>query len=80
MRVTLKSFFRAIMALLAVASAWSLWASAQTATNLTTNAATNQSSILLREVEQLDGRYLAGILEINLAVKARFDTGGISFA
>jgi MscS family membrane protein len=58
MRVTFKSFFRAILVVLALASAWSLWASTQTATNLTSAAATNQSSVLLREVEQLDGHYL----------------------
>jgi MscS family membrane protein len=58
MRVTFKSFFRAIIGFLAIAAAWSLWASAQTATNLTTAAATNQSSVLLQEVEQMDGHYL----------------------
>ena len=54
MRVTFKSIFRTIMAFLAIAFAYSLWAGTQTDTNLTTVAPTNQSSVLLREVEQLD--------------------------
>ena len=58
MRVTFKTFFRAIIAFLVIAFAWSLWASAQTTTNLTPLAATNQHSVVVREVEQLDGRYL----------------------
>ena len=48
----------------------SLWASAQTATNLTTVAATNQSSLLLREVEQLDGHYLTFGLDRIQTLKA----------
>ena len=58
MRVTFKTFFRAIIAFLAITFAWSLWASAQTTINLTPLAATNQHSVVVREVEQLDGRYL----------------------
>jgi MscS family membrane protein len=58
MRVTFKSIFRTIMAFLAIAFAYSLWAGTQTDTNLTTVAPTNQSSVLLREVEQLDRHYL----------------------
>ena len=58
MRVTFKTFFRAIMAFLAIAFAWSLWASAQTATNVATVTATNQVSGVVREVAQLDGHYL----------------------
>ena len=40
MRVTFKSVFCAIMAFLAIAFAYSLWAATQTDTNLTTVAAT----------------------------------------
>jgi MscS family membrane protein len=58
MRVSFKTFFRATLAFLAITLGWSLWASAQTATNLTPLAATNQHSVVVREVEQLDGRYL----------------------
>jgi MscS family membrane protein len=58
MRITFKTCFRAIMAFLAIAFAWSLWAGTQTTTNLTSVAATNQSSVVVREVELLDGHYL----------------------
>ena len=58
MRVTFKNFFRAVIVFLAIAFTWNLWASAQTVTNLPTAAATNRVSVLLREVEQLDGHYL----------------------
>ena len=58
MRVKFNAFFRVGMALLVIAFAWSLWASAQTATNQTTAVATDQPSALVRSVARLDQHYL----------------------
>jgi hypothetical protein len=72
MRVRFETFFRAVIVFLVTMLAWSIWATAQTATNQPVLSAPNQPSALVRRVERLE--------EHPPAVKERFDAEGIGFA
>src|SRR5689334_8495534 len=59
MRVKFETFFGGAILVLICVLAWSIWATAQAATNQNPSALrTNQPSGLVRDVEHLDQRYI----------------------
>jgi MscS family membrane protein len=58
MKPKFERVFRAGLIFLLMAWAWSVWAAAQPGTNSTATAATNRSSTLVQQLEQLNQRHL----------------------
>src|SRR5260370_4123994 len=58
MKAKLQVFFRAFMVCLLLTLVWSVWASAQPATNQPASVLTNQPSALVQKVERLEEHYL----------------------
>lgn len=58
MKIRFETFFRPVLVILTVLLGWSLWAGAQTTTNLDPIIFTNQPSSLVRKIERLDQHYM----------------------
>ena len=72
MKLKFETVFRGLLIFLLISLGWGLWAGAQTATNGGPAELTNQPPVLLKSLEQWDGRYLTFRLDRVPALRGSF--------